>query len=284
MAIEKSKYTGFCSGVRYAVDKAFEILDSENKLYCYGEIIHNKDVVDCLMEKGLVVVDVCPETCDAKLLIRSHGVGRRVLEEIRRKNIDIIDATCVKVKKIHKIVEEYSNKGYNIIIVGDKNHPEVIGTLGWCSDEAALIVESLDELKKAGINRQKKYCLVVQTTFSTDILQEMLEYLLGEGYDNIIINNTICDATRKRQEACKELALVSDVMLIVGGKNSSNTKKLYELSKQYCKKTFYIENYKEIPYKYIDKNTKVGVSAGASTPDWIIEEVIQNVRKSKFSE
>lgn len=284
MAIEKSKYTGFCSGVRYAVDKAFKTLDNESKLYCYGEIIHNKDVVDSLKEKGLVVVETCPEAGDAKLLIRSHGVGRRVLEEIQRKNIDIIDATCVKVKKIHKIVEEYSNKGYNVIIVGDKNHPEVIGTLGWCSSETALIVESLNELKKAGIDRQQRYCLVVQTTFSTDTLKEMIEYLLDEGYDNIIINNTICDATRKRQEACRELATVSDVMLIVGGKNSSNTKKLYELSKQHCEKTFYIENYKEIPYKYIDKNTKVGVSAGASTPDWIIEEVIQNVRKSKFNE
>lgn len=282
MSIEKSKYTGFCSGVKIAVDKAKSTLEEEKKLYCYGEIIHNKDVINELNEKGLIIVDNIPDTNDAKLLIRSHGVGKDVLEEIKRNNIEVIDATCVKVKKIHKIVEEYSNNGYNIIIVGDRKHPEVLGILGWCKNEASII-DRAEGLREIDLDKSKNYCLVAQTTFNTKIFQDILETIKNNNLSNIVVHNTICDATRKRQDACLELASRSDVMLIVGGKNSSNTKKLYEMSKKVCPNTFHIENYKEIPYKYIDKNTKVGVSAGASTPDWIIEEVINNVRESKCS-
>ena len=135
MFIEKSKYTGFCSGVKAAVNKAQEILKEEKKLYSLGEIIHNKDVVDELGKKGLIIINDIPEKNDAKLLIRSHGVGKDIIEKIMKKNITIIDATCVKVKKIHKIVEEYCINGYDIIIVGDKNHPEVLGILGWCNNK-----------------------------------------------------------------------------------------------------------------------------------------------------
>jgi 4-hydroxy-3-methylbut-2-enyl diphosphate reductase len=274
MKIEISKFNGFCSGVKTAVDKANKTLDEEKKLYSYGEIIHNKDVVDKLNDKGLVVVEDVPETNDAKLLIRAHGVGKHVVEKLKQNNLEVIDATCVKVKKIHKIVEEYKNNDYDIIIVGDKNHPEVLGILGWCNNEASII-DSSKELLEIGIDTDKKYCLVSQTTFNTDTFKEILETIDEYNFSNIEVYNTICDATRKRQEACVELASKCDVMLIIGGKNSSNTKKLYELSKKVCPDTFLIENYKEIPYNYIDKNTIVGVSAGASAPDWIIEEVIK---------
>mgnify|MGYP001009143354 CR=1 FL=1 len=274
MHIEKSKFTGFCSGVKIAVDKAKSTLETEKKLYSYGEIIHNKDVIDELSKKGLIIVDEIPEINDAKLLIRSHGVGKDVFDKINENNLEVIDATCVKVKKIHKIVEEYNNNGYNIIIVGDKNHPEVLGILGWCKMKASII-ENPDELNKLELDASKNYCLVSQTTFNTKIFEDILDSIKSKNLTNIVVHNTICDATRKRQDACLELASRSDVMLIVGGKNSSNTKKLYEMSKKVCANTFHIENYREIPYKYIDKNTKVGVSAGASTPDWIIEEVIK---------
>jgi len=156
--------------------------------------------------------------------------------------------------------------------VGDENHPEVKGIVGWCNNEAE-IVKSPEELKKI-IDASKKYCLVCQTTFNLNIFKEILKTIEINNYSNIVVHNTICDATRKRQEACVEISSKCDVMLIVGGKNSSNTKKLYELSKELCPNTFLIENYREIPYNYIDKNTIVGVSAGASAPDWIIEEVI----------
>ncbi len=273
MKIEISKFNGFCSGVKAAVEKADKTLNEEKRLYSYGEIIHNKDVVNRLEKKGMVVVDDIPGNNDAQLLIRAHGVGKHVLERLRENNIEVIDATCVKVKKIHKIVEEYKNKGYDIIITGDKNHPEVLGILGWCGNDAAVI-ESPEELLELKLDSHKKYCMVSQTTFNTDTFRKIENSINANNIQNIEVYNTICDATRKRQEACVELASRSDVMLIIGGKNSSNTKKLYELSREVCPNTFLIENYKEIPYNYIDKNTIVGVSAGASAPDWIIEEVI----------
>ena len=272
MKIIVSEYNGFCGGVKAAVLKADKILTDEKKLYCYGEIIHNKDVVEKLKNKGMVIVDDIPENKDAKFLIRSHGVGKNIYDRLEEKNIEVIDATCVKVKKIHKIVEEFKNKDYNIIIVGNENHPEVQGISGWCNYEA-VIIKSPEELKNI-IEPTKKYCLVCQTTFNLNTFEEILKTIEINNYSNIIVHNTICDATRKRQEACIALASKCDIMLIVGGKNSSNTKKLYELSKELCENTFLIQNYKEIPYNYIDKNSIVGVSAGASAPDWIIEEVI----------
>ena len=272
MKILVSEYNGFCGGVKAAVLKADKILNDDKKLYSYGEIIHNKDVVEKLKDKGMIIVDDLPDDNDAKFLIRSHGVGKHIYDSLEEKNIEVVDATCVKVKKIHKIVEEFKNKDYNIIIVGDENHPEVQGIAGWCSNEADII-KNPEELINI-IEPSKKYCLVCQTTFNLNIFEEILKTIEINNYSNIIVHNTICEATRKRQEACAALASKCDVMLIVGGKNSSNTKKLYELSKELCKNTFLIENYKEIPYNYIDKNTIVGVSAGASAPDWIIEEVI----------
>jgi 4-hydroxy-3-methylbut-2-enyl diphosphate reductase len=272
MKILVSEYNGFCGGVKAAVLKADKVLAEDKKLYSYGEIIHNKDVVDRLKEKGMVVVDDLPEKNDAKVLIRSHGAGKNFYEALEEKNIEVIDATCVKVKKIHKIVEEFKNNDYNIIIVGDEFHPEVQGIAGWCRNEADII-KSPEDLEKI-IEPDKKYCLVCQTTFNLNTFEEILRTIETNNYSNIVVHNTICDATRKRQEACVALASKSDVMLIIGGRNSSNTKKLYELSKDLCENTFLIQNYKEIPYNYIDKNTIVGVSAGASTPDWVIEEVI----------
>lgn len=273
MRIEVSKYNGFCAGVKVAVNKAFNALEEEKKLYSYGEIIHNKDVIDKLKEMGLTVVDEVPEKSDAKLLIRAHGVGKYVYDKINENNVEVIDATCVKVKKIHKIVEEFKNNDYNIIIAGDKNHPEVLGIIGWCID--AEVIESVDAFKSLDIDASKKYLLVSQTTFNSKTFDEITDYIEKKHLTNVVAENTICDATRKRQDSCLELASRCDVMLIVGSKTSSNTKKLYELSKKVCENTFLIENYKEIPYKYIDKKTIVGVSAGASAPDWIIEEVIK---------
>jgi len=283
MIIEKSKYTGFCSGVKIAVDKALFTLEEEKKLYSYGEIIHNKDVVSSLEEKGLIVIndilDYNDNSKQTKLLIRSHGISKNKHLELTNNGISIIDATCVKVRKIHNIVEEYSSKDYNIIIVGDKTHPEVLGIIGWCNNDnkevTINIIDCKEDVENLDIKPLEKYCLVSQTTFNTNVFTEIVNTIKNNNFTNIDIYNTICDATKKRQDACVELASKSDVMLIVGGKNSSNTKKLYELSKKVCQNTFFIENYKEFPYKYIDKNTNVGVSAGASTPDWIIEEVIQ---------
>lgn len=283
MEIKKAEHMGFCFGVKNAVDCAVKVLDEHSKIYSYGEIIHNRDVVERLADKGLVVIENLEDSIDkidAKILIRSHGVGRKIIELLNDNNIEYIDATCPKVKSIHRIVNKYSSQGYEIIVVGDSSHPEVIGIAGWIEGKYH-IADSLDEIKALDIDKDKKYCLVCQTTFNNNIFKEVVEFLKKNDYTNIVTNNTICDATIKRQESCSDVAQNSDIMLVIGGKNSSNTKKLYELCKEKCDKTFLIENYKEIPYKYIDKNTKIGITAGASTPDWVIEEVIQNVRESE---
>ena len=289
MEIKKAEHMGFCFGVKNAVDCAVKALDEEGKIYSYGEIIHNKDVVNKLANKGLVVIDdketeghleKSIDNIDAKLLIRSHGVSKNIIDTLNENNIEYIDATCPKVKNIHRIVSKYSSDGYEIIIVGDSTHPEVIGIIGWVNGKYHT-VNNIDEIKTLSIEKEKKYCLVCQTTFNNNIFKEIVEFLNGNDYTNIVVHNTICDATIKRQESCINIAANSDVMLVVGGKNSSNTKKLYELCKEKCEKTFLIENYREIPYKYIDKNTKIGITAGASTPDWVIEEVIQYVRESE---
>ncbi len=283
MEIKKAEHMGFCFGVKNAVDCAVKVLDEHSKIYSYGEIIHNRDVVELLADKGLVVIENLEDSIDkidAKILIRSHGVGRKIIELLNENNIEYIDATCPKVKSIHRIVNKYSSQGYEIIVVGDSSHPEVIGIAGWIEGKYH-IANSLDEIKALDIDKDKKYCLVCQTTFNNNIFKEVVEFLKKNDYTNIVTNNTICDATIKRQESCSDVAENSDIMLVIGGKNSSNTKKLYELCKEKCDKTFLIENYREIPYKYIDKNTKIGITAGASTPDWVIEEVIQNVRESE---
>lgn len=292
MEIIKAEHMGFCFGVKNAVDYAVKTLDEFGKLYSYGEIIHNKDVVDFLAAKGLQVIDDKNaihlleasvdkiNKIDAKILIRSHGVSKKIIDFLEEHNLEYIDATCPKVKSIHKIVSKYSSQDYEIIIVGDESHPEIIGIVGWIKGNY-YIANTIEKLKQINIDKEKKYCLVCQTTFNYNILKEIVEFLKKNDYTNIVINNTICDATLKRQKSCYEVAESCDIMLVVGGKNSSNTKKLYEMCKEKCEKTFLIENYKEIPYKYIDKNTRIGITAGASTPDWVIEEVIRNVRESE---
>lgn len=283
MEIKKADHMGFCFGVKNAVDSAIKALDEEGKIYSYGEIIHNKDVVRLLSDKGLIVIDDLEKSIDkidANVLIRSHGVSKKIIDFLDKNNVKYIDDTCPKVKNIHRIVDKYSKDGYEIIIVGDSSHPEVIGIIGWVNGKYHT-VNRFEEIKTISIDRDKKYCLVCQTTFNNNIFKEIVEFLNENDYTNIVVNKTICDATIKRQESCVEVAANSDIMLVIGGKNSSNTKKLYELCKEKCENTFLIENYREIPYKYIDKNTKIGITAGASTPDWVIEEVIQYVRESE---
>ncbi len=286
MSIEKADFMGFCFGVKNAVDRANHELSNNSKLVCYGDIIHNKDVVTKLENDGLIVVEDIEETLNYTnytVLIRSHGVSKRVIEFLESNNINYIDATCPKVKNIHKIVEKYSKDNHEILVVGDGNHPEITGIIGWISGDHTLI-ETLEDVEKFNYSLEKKYCLVCQTTFNFNILKEIVEIFNKNDYTNMIVHNTICDATLKRQNSCEELAARSDLLLVIGGKNSSNTKKLYELGKLNCENTFLIENYKEIPYKYIDKNTKIGITAGASTPEWVIEEVILNVRAKQNNE
>lgn len=283
MKIVMADYYGTCFGVDRALDMTNEALDKCDAIYCLGELIHNRRVVERFEKKGLKVVEDLEnldfEECkNSSIIFRSHGVGKTAYEFCKENDIEIIDATCPKVKKIHEIVESYSSYGYSIIIFGNENHPEIIGIKGWCDGEVFIYSDLHDFLEKHK-GELSKSCIVFQTTYNTDKYNKIKEHFNNLSNNDIIINSTICNATERRQNACRKLAGECDTVLVIGGKQSSNTKKLYEIGKEICKNTFWIENSNEIPYDLIKNTKRLGITAGASTPLWVIEEVILNVRK-----
>lgn len=283
MEIILADYYGTCFGVDRALAMTNKALEDHDTLYCFGELIHNKRVVERFEDRGLKVVDELEnldlsENDKSPLILRSHGVGRYAYRFCEDNNIKIIDATCPKVKKIHKIVDEYSSRGYNIVIFGSNNHPEIIGIKGW-SNGNVFIYSDLDDFLENHREELTKSCIVFQTTYNTEKFNKIKEYFNNSPNNDIIFNSTICNATEHRQNACRKLANECDTVLVIGGKQSSNTKKLYEISKEICENTFWIENSNEIPYDLINNTKKLGITAGASTPLWIIEEAILNVRK-----
>jgi (E)-4-hydroxy-3-methyl-but-2-enyl pyrophosphate reductase len=268
---------GFCFGVKRAVDKALSIKENcDNEIYTLGPLIHNNDVVDFLKEKMIFPVEIQNISSlkeNDTIIIRSHGVSEETLSLLKNTNLKIVDATCPYVESIHKKVKKYYNLGYSIIIVGDDNHPEVIGINGWCNN-SAIIVKSGGELS----NISNKVCVVSQTTERQATWEDVLSVIIKKSKE-IVAFNTICSATEVRQKSAEELSRKVDAMLVIGGFNSSNTTKLYEICKKNCKNTVHIENITGIPDEFIkDKNIKnIGVTAGASTPDFIIKEAISNM-------
>ena len=277
--IEVGKFAGFCGGVTNSVKKTEKALNELKKVSCLGELVHNKQVVNSLEEKGLIVIDNINEIEDnSNVIIRAHGIPKEVYDIAKTKNINLIDLTCPKVLKIHDKVEEYKNKNYFIILVGSKIHPEVIGTISFCG-EKSIVIESLDDLKE-NTNLISKYNDIVvfaQTTYKESLFNEIVEYIKDNINKNIVVENTICDATHLRQEECKNMSQNNDCMIIIGGKNSSNTKKLYEVSKEYCSDTYLIETVDELDIERIKKYNKIGIMAGASTPKTSIDEVIKKI-------
>ncbi|MDQ2085792.1 bifunctional 4-hydroxy-3-methylbut-2-enyl diphosphate reductase/30S ribosomal protein S1 [Herbivorax sp. ANBcel31] len=276
MEIVVAKSAGFCFGVNNAVNMVYEMLETNGKqIYTFGPIIHNDQVVSYLSEKGVKTVeDINDINGKGHIVIRAHGVTPIIYKKIKDKGLILEDATCPYVKKIHNLVEEKSNQDYRIIIVGDRNHPEVIGINGWCNN-SAYIVNSVDDaklLKKS----DKKICVVAQTTITKEKWHEINE-CLKEQFKNISKFDTICNATSKRQSEVKEISKIVDLMIIVGGKNSSNTQKLFDISKKHCAMTFKVQTSGDLPPIDVGKIKKIGISAGASTPDWVIEEVIKKM-------
>ncbi|CAK7016855.1 bifunctional 4-hydroxy-3-methylbut-2-enyl diphosphate reductase/30S ribosomal protein S1 [Tissierella sp.] len=275
---------GFCFGVKRAVDIASDELLSSNKdIYSLGPLIHNSQVVKKFEEKGLKTIDNIEGIQDSRIIIRSHGVSKSVIDKINKMNLDIIDSTCPYVRSVHKRVEEYQNQGYNIVIIGDPDHPEVIGINGWCNDKA-FIVNSLEEA--TNLPKMDKICIVSQTT-NTQEKFETISKLINEKGNEVKIFNTICNATNLRQESCKEVASKVDAMIVIGGYHSSNTNKLVEISKKYCNNVYHIETSKELPLQMLSKFNKIGITAGASTPDWIIKEVVEimdNINNNEMME
>ena len=270
--IRVAESAGFCFGVKGAIEMAYEAIGVEPKLYSYGQLIHNKTVTDDLASKGLEIVENLDGLTEGTLLIRSHGVGKALYDEAEAKGLKILDGTCPFVKKIHNIVHEKLANGMGIIIVGDGTHPEVIGINGWC-ENAAVILEDEEAAKTKEIPEKDRYAVVVQTTFRQAKFDKILEILQDRGI-NMEIHNTICSATEKRQTEAEELSKTVDKMIVIGGKNSSNTQKLVEICAKNCGNTVHIETICDLVLNNFGKDDKIGITAGASTPPAIIKEVV----------
>ena len=281
MKVIVGKNAGFCYGVKRAVDGAKEELNNANEnIYCLGEIVHNKEVVKSLENQGMNVIEDILEA-KGKIIIRAHGVSKDIYKIAQEKGVIIKDYTCPKVLKIHEIADKYANEGFFIILTGSKKHPENIGTISFCGN-SYYIVEDDDmvdsAIKEFKNSKIKKLLLISQTTFSVEKFNKIKEKIKNNISEDIelVIKNTICAATKIRQEETQKLAKEVDAMIIVGGKNSSNTKKLYEVAKKYCKKSISIENEKDLDLEWFKDCNVVGIMAGASTPQESIERV-QNI-------
>ena len=279
MEVKIAKNAGFCFGVKRAMNMAWDELENknDNKVYSLGPLIHNKQAVDRYKEKGLIEMDSLDKIpSESKLIIRSHGVPKNVYVQSESKNMDIVDTTCPYVKKIHDIVKEFFNNGYKIIIVGNANHPEIVGINGWCNNEA-FVINSEEEVDNISFNNNDKYCVVSQTTANLEHFDKIVEKINSKT-NNLTVKNTICFATKQRQLSAIDLAKEVDCMVVIGGKHSSNTQKLVNICKDIVT-TFSIETKEELQ-KDMFKGFKVaGVTAGASTPDWIIDEVIEYLKE-----
>lgn len=287
MEIIVGKNAGFCYGVKKAVEGAEEELQNDDRIYCLGEIVHNKDVVNDLENKGIRFIDNIKEA-EGTTLIRAHGIPKSVYKDAESKNIILKDYTCPKVLNIHNIAEEYSSKGYFIILTGSKTHPENIGTISYCGLNY-YVIETEDEIKYAleAIEKSEinKILLISQTTFSVEKFEKItnqIKELLSEEKE-LIIKNTICSATKVRQIETEEISKKVSKMIIIGGKNSSNTKKLFEIAKKNCKDSFCIENVKDLDVKIFNSDDIVGIMAGASTPLKSINEVIEKLKNAILS-
>lgn len=287
MEIIIGKTAGFCAGVRNAVSKTEEILNNNTgeKIYCLGELVHNEQVIKRLEGKGLLTIQNIEEAPNNScVIIRAHGVERRVYDIAHEKKIKLIDLTCPKVLKIHKQAEEYNKESKFVILIGQKEHPEIIGTISFCLPNACIIenIEEIDAvIKKIEKSKYKKISIISQTTFSVQKFQDIVDKIQEKLTKDIEleINNTICNATNLRQRETSQLSEEVDAMIIIGGKKSSNTKKLYDIAKQYTENVIMAQTKKDIDVKCINKFEKVGIMAGASTPRESIDGIVEKIKE-----
>ncbi len=281
MDVILAKSAGFCFGVKRAVDKVYEEAEKNQvPVYTYGPIIHNEEVVNDLEKRGVHAILDVSELKDLQkgiVVIRSHGVAKEVYDTIKSEGFTVVDATCPFVLKIHRIVEEYSKKDYHIIIIGNDAHPEVEGIKGWSDPAKTTVLQTKEEAEKLSFRIGEKVCIVSQTTFNYNKFQELVEIIQKKGYD-IIVLNTICNATEERQTEAADVASKVDAMIVIGGRHSSNTQKLFEICKKECENTYYIQTLDDLDMSTFQSIDNVGITAGASTPNKIIEEVQKNVR------
>ena len=270
MEILVAKSGGFCHGVKKAVDTALTI-DPENT-YIYGEIIHNKEVVDTITKRGIITVDSLSEVPDgATLIIRSHGAAKKVFDECADRGIKVVDCTCEFVRRTQRIADEQHRAGNTVIIIGERTHPEVIGINGWCEEQAYIFASEDDDFS---VLPEKKCCVVAQTTFSKEKFEKIIKIIKDRRGKTVEVFETICYTTIGRQNEAGELAKQCDAMLVIGGLNSSNTNKLYDICAKYCSNVFRMRNSDDLDYHKIKRFKKVGIVTGASTPNAQTQEVL----------
>lgn len=279
MEVILAEHAGFCFGVKRAVEQVYEQAATGKPIYTYGPIIHNEEVVKDLEHKGVQVIEdeqALQAIGTGTVVIRSHGVSKRICEKIETCGLECVDATCPFVKRIHRIVEKESTAGKQVIIIGNAGHPEVEGIMGW-SKTPAVVIGSAEEAEKFAYEAGKELCVVSQTTFNYNKFQDVVEIFMKKGYNGSVVN-TICNATEVRQTEAREIAARVDVMIVIGGNQSSNTRKLYEICMQECANTYFIQTLNDLHLDLPESVRLVGITAGASTPNNIIEEVQNYVR------
>lgn len=275
-----AKSAGFCFGVERAVNKVYQETETGDHIYTYGPIIHNREVVADLERRGVRVVESAEEIRGLKIgtvIIRSHGVSRETDRLIRESGLKCIDATCPFVKRIHRTVEKESARGRKIVIIGNPVHPEVIGIMGWSSTPVTVIQTAEEAQRFAESFSGQEICVVAQTTFNAKKFQDLVEILKKRSY-NVICVNTICNATHERQSEAKAVAGKADIMIVIGDQSSSNSAKLYEICRKECPETFFIQTWNDLHLTLTGAEKVIGITAGASTPKNIIEEVYNHVR------
>ncbi|MEE0035009.1 MAG: bifunctional 4-hydroxy-3-methylbut-2-enyl diphosphate reductase/30S ribosomal protein S1 [Coprococcus sp.] len=287
MEIILAKSAGFCFGVQRAVDMAYEQA-GHREVYTFGPIIHNEEVIEDLKSKGVNIIEDLDELegkSDCTVVIRSHGVEKKVYDDLNSRGIHVVDATCPFVKKIHNIVKKDSEAGRVIIIVGDPNHQEVKGIVGWCSGEVHVVdsEEGIISLIDALSDENHEISVVSQTTFNLNKFNNIVDIIRNKLY-NVNVYETICNATAVRQKEAKEIASRVDAMIVIGGRNSSNTQKLYDISKKECENTYYIQTLVDLDLTTFESVSRVGITAGASTPNYIIKEVHSSMAELSFEQ
>ncbi|WP_457561439.1 4-hydroxy-3-methylbut-2-enyl diphosphate reductase [Caminibacter sp.] len=274
MLIKKAKSYGFCFGVKRAV----EIAENSKNAVTLGPLIHNPLEIERLSKNYNVkfVNDISEiDKNIRRVIVRTHGIPKDKLQKLKEKNVEVIDATCPFVKKPQEIVEQMSKEGYDIVIFGDKNHPEIKGVMSYSVHNRVFVVLNKDELKN--VHLKEKIATVAQTTRKIDEYLDIVNYLI-KNHKEVRVFNTICNATFENQDAVRELSREADVMIIVGGKNSSNTKQLYNIAKENCE-SYLVESEKEIKPEWFKNKKLCGISAGASTPEWLVEKIISKIKE-----
>lgn len=277
MKVFVAESSGFCPGVRNAISIAEKVLNENEQVSCLGPIIHNKDMVNKLSQEGLTTVQNPDEITSGTVLIRSHGASPQQISQLKSKGVKLVDATCVLVKRVQQIAARLAREGYFVVVVGDRRHPEVKAVKGCVKNGDVVVIAGESEVDQ--VPKNKPLGIISQTTQGPQQLARTISAIASEDFSEMKIINTLCRETIKRQRSAVKLCKEVDVMFVLGGLNSANTKKLVDLCKKCNNNTFHLQNWNEFDKKLVSGCKTAGVTAGASTPDWIIEQFVENLKK-----